>query len=261
MMVSRRGGRHDLAVVIVTICREALLRCVRSIFDQKHRGPIQIMIGVDSDLNDRAERLQTILAAECPDHVSLVWFDLGYSTSVKHGGVHSCQFGGSLRSALTLLADSEIVMYMDDDDWLAREHCGNILSCIRNKKWAFAYSVYADGTTGEGLCNDEIESVGVGKGVFAEQYGGFVRLSGLAIRKLDLLPIIHLLSASPFASGDGEDRLMFEQLAREPHACTGRSTVYYTLDARDGMHEIRMAFIRSKGFEVELPSKPESVRV
>lgn len=72
---------------------------------------------------------------------------------------------------------------------------------------------------------DEIESGGLGRGNYAERFGGFVRPGGLAIDKLQLLHLVHLWSCAAFASGDGEDRLVFEQLRRESHGCTGAASV------------------------------------
>jgi len=135
-----------------------------------------------------------------------------------------------------------------------------VMAAIQGKKWAFAYSIYADGNTGEGLCVDEIESVGVDKGVYREKFGGFVRPSGLAINKMELLHLVHLWSCSPFPSGDGEDRLIFDRLRGEEHACTGNATVYCALDPKDGMHETRLAFMAAKGVTPNLAAKAGSVR-
>ncbi len=252
--------RHDIAVVVTTICRRSLLRAVRSLFAQKFSGRMQILIGVDCDPQGQLDELRTILISECPAHISMLWLNIGYSTSRRHGGLHTSFFGGSLPSALTLLADSAIVMYLDDDDWLSEEHCPLILQAIAGKKWAFSYSIYADGKTGKGLCVDELESVGVGRGVFAQRFGGFVRPSGLALDKMQLLHVVHLWSSSPFQAGDGSDRLVFEQLRREPHGCTGQATVYYALDPKDGMHARRVAFMQSRGVIFHPETKEESVR-
>lgn len=252
--------RHRLAVVIVTTCRESLLRAVRSVYRQRFSGPLQVLVGVDCDPHERLEVLKKILIAECPQHVTLSLVNLGYSTSIRHGGPHASFYGGSLRSALTLLADSDIVSYLDDDDWLADDHCERILQAIEGKKWAFSYSVYADGNTGQGLCVDEIESVGVDRGIYAKKFGGFVRPSGLTINKLQLLHLVHIWSCTPFAAGDGEDRLMFDKLRVEPHACTGYATVYCAIDPKDAAHSYRVAFMRSKGVEFAASFKAESSR-
>ncbi len=252
--------RHDIAIAVTTVCRPSLLRCVQSVFTQKEAGKIQLLVGVDHDSENKAAELHKSIAAQCPDHVSLVWLDLGYSTSRRHGGVHSNFYGGSLRSALTMLADAEVVVALDDDDWFAPEHCADILTAIADKTWAFAHSIYADGDTGEGLCVDEMESVGVGKGVYATDFGGFVRPSGLAINKLKLPSVVHLWSCARWPTGDGDDRLIFDQLRHEPHACTGKATVYVSLDHRDPKHSDRLAFIRSRGISYSGGFKRDSTR-
>ena len=52
---------HVLAVVIITIGREGLLRAVRSIFSQNTNEPIQILIGVDKDSYQSIPTLKSIL--------------------------------------------------------------------------------------------------------------------------------------------------------------------------------------------------------
>jgi hypothetical protein len=252
--------RHAIAVVLLTTCRASLARAVRSVYRQRIDGRIQILIGVDCDPHGRLGELLSTLAPECPPHVTLTLINPGYSTSRRHGGPHASFYGGSLRSALTLLADSGVVVYLDDDDWLKEDHCARILHAIDGKKWAFSYSIYADGNTGEELCVDEIESVGVDKGIYAQRFGGFVRPSGLAIDKLQLLHIVHLWSCAAFATGDGEDRLVFEQLRKEPHGCTEAATVCCALDPNDALHARRVQFMRERGVEYSSAPKSESSR-
>jgi hypothetical protein len=252
--------QHDMAIVICTVCRESLLRAVRSLYAQTHSGPLQVLIGVDVDAFGQESRLKEIIFRECPPHIQIIWISLGYSTSARHGGVHSCHYGGSLRTSLSFLANARYVMYLDDDDWLAPQHCSEILQAIEGKKWAFAYSIYADGNTGQGICVDSVESVGVGQGVYNEHSGGFVRPSGLALDKTQVPYLLHLWSASPHATGDCEDRLVFGQLRQLEHGCTGKASVYYSLDPKDSMHENRMQFIREQGADYTGDAKHQSCR-
>jgi hypothetical protein len=251
--------KHDVAIVIPTVCRESLIRAVQSVYRQNYSGRMQVLVGVDFDAENRSAQIREALG-ETPENVLLTWLELPYSTSRRHGGVHDSLFGGSLRSALTLLANAEIVVYLDDDDWLHPDHIAQVLAAIEGKAWAFAYSIYADGNTAEGFCTDEIESVGVGKGLYNETFGGFVRPSGLAINKMRLLHHVHLWSCSPFPTGDGEDRLVFDRLRGEEHGCTGNATVYCALDPKDGMHETRLEFMASKGASPRFAEKAGSVR-
>lgn len=252
--------QHDLAIVICTVCRESLLRAISSIYAQAYDGRIQILVGVDVDSFGHESELHDAIMQECPEHIQINWINLGYSTSKRHGGIHSCYFGGSLRTSLSFLANSRYVMYLDDDDWLAPDHCTQIMHAIQGKKWAFAYSIYSDSNTSRGICVDALESLGVDQGIYSERFGGFVRPSGLMVDKMQVSQILHLWSSSPFPTGDGEDRLIFDQLRNMDHSCTGNATVYYSLDPKDSAHITRMQFIKSRGLDINLASKDGSVR-
>ncbi|MDO5638461.1 MAG: hypothetical protein Q4G28_01160 [Neisseria sp.] len=238
---------HDLAIVVTTVCRKSLLRAVKSIFEQDFQGRIQILVGVDKDLSGNEQKLRKQLQRQCPPNRSLFWLSPGYSTSKRHGGVHQCSYGGSLRTVLSFLADSPLVMYLDDDDWLAPEHCRLAVQSLQGRAWAFSYCIYADGNKSQGLCVDMLESVGPGKGIYAENFGGFVRPSGLLLDKTKVSHILHLWANSPNESGDAEDRLIFEQLKQEPFGFTEKATVFCALDPADRMHQMRVNHIREHG--------------
>lgn len=250
----------DIAVVVPTVGRESLRRAVESVFAQDFAGTIQILIGVDVDLFGKCAELRQALTARCPSRMAITWLDLGYSTSRRHGGVHACAFGGSLRAILTLCAQSEIVAYLDDDDWYFESHIARMATAIRGKTWAYSLCCYADPNSGRALCVDDLESVGPDRGVFRKA-GGFVRTSALAINKLALPQVVHLWSQSVLPNGDGEDRIVFARLRREPaFGATGVPTVCYAIDSRDAMHALRLRFMRRKGVAFAAADKVETVR-
>lgn len=256
-------ARHSIAVVIVTIGRQSLLRAVRSIFAQQFSQPVQVLIGVDCDRDNNIAIYKAILAKECPSHIRLDWVDLGYSTSQRHGGIHASFYGGSLRTVLTLLADSHIVSYLDDDDWLLPDHFATvqpIFATYPDTFWAHTYCYYADSNDEKLLCIDELESVGVNAGIYQQRFGGFVRLSGLTLNVLKTLPFLHHLTGAMSSSGDGEDRLLFDSLKELPHIKINKATVACALDPHDAAHSIRMAFIQSKIGEITMAAKKESSR-
>lgn len=255
-----RSQTFDMAVVIPTVGRDTLLRAVQSVFAQSFPGTVQILVGVDVDLFGNCAQFREQLTASCPPRMAITWLDLGYSTSRRHGGLHSCQFGGSLRSILTMCAQSEIVAYLDDDDWYHQSHVEEIDKAMRGRKWAFSLCWYVDSNDGRRLCVDEIESVGPDKGVF-RKVGGFVRPSALAINKLAMSRVVHLWSHSSLPNGDGEDRIVFAQLRRERNfGSTGTPTVCFALDPKDDMHGIRMKFMKLKGVDCATVTKLESLR-
>ncbi len=233
--------KTDVSVVLVTICRKSLYRAVRSVFNQDFEGAVHLLVGADVEMFGDFNEIIGELMAECPANITLTGISLGYSTSARHGGVHSSWYGGSLRTALTFLSSSELVTYLDDDDWYEPQHLRLLHEAIKGHAWAFTLSNYADPNTDAILGVDTLESVGPGRGIFKERFGGFVRPSALLINKLKLSHILHLWSISPFPSGDGEDRLIFKELLRVPDfGETGIPTVNCAIDPADGMHQQRL---------------------
>jgi hypothetical protein len=225
----------DTAVVIPTVLRPTLLRAVRSVFGQDLKGRIQILIGIDQRQGDD-ECLET-LARECPDHICLTILDLGYSTSRRHGGFYPCHYGGSLRTILSYAANAKYVAYLDDDDWWARGHLSALRSVIVDKAWAFSYRWLVDRETGWPICRDEWDSVGPGRGINQQRFGGFVSPSNLLLDKEACHFVMPYWSLSPFPGGDGEDRLVFKALLEhKAWAASGQYTCYYEMGAEVQRH-------------------------
>jgi hypothetical protein len=159
-----------------------------------------------------------------------------------------------------MCAQSEIVLYLDDDDWYDKSHIEKIAQAICGRKWAYSLCWYADSNEGRQLCVDEIESVGPDKGLF-RKVGGFVRPSALAINKLALSRVVPLWAHSSLPDGDGEDRIVFSQLKREPNfGTTDIPTVFFALDPRDDMHPTRLKFMKLKGVDFDSAAKVGSIR-
>lgn len=230
------GGLADVAVVIPTTLRPSLLRAVRSVYTQDLTGTLHLLIGVDQRLGDTAV-LDTI-TQECPGHVTLTVFDPGYSTSKRHGGVYSNAFSGAIRTILSYAANSRSVAYLDDDDWWTPDHLSSLLSVMAGKDWAFSYRWLVDHDTGWLICQDEWDSLGPGRGINAERYGGFCCPSTLMLNKEACHFILPLWSLSPFSDGTGEDRLIFQELLKRPQwAASGRYSCFYDMPLEVQKHE------------------------
>lgn len=242
-----RQRQYDCAVVIPTIVRPSLLRAVRSVYRQQLKGRIQVLIGVDQNTGS-GDTLNAI-AAERPDFVDVDVLDPGYSTVQASGGLYSCTSGGSLRSVLTLLANSRHVTYLDDDNWIAPDHISNLLEAVNGYDWACCRRWFVDGRTLEPICIDEWESVGPDAGVFNAHFGGFVDPNCLIIDKIRCHDVVSEWALPIFSNGTGEDRRVFEALrARHQGRLTLRATAYYVHRDTDGMHSLRAEWMRSEGY-------------
>lgn len=251
--------KTDISVVIVTVCRDSLYRAVRSVFQQDFEGTIHLLIGVDVERYGKFSEILTILSKECPSHITLTPINLGYSTSTRHGGVHSCWYGGSLRTALSFLSSSEWVAYLDDDDWYEPQHLRLLKSAIGDHPWAFTLSHYADSNENKILGIDTIESVGPNKGIYKETHGGFVRPSALLLNKIQLFHLLCFWSNALRPEGDGEDRIIFHGLLQYPkYGETHKATVNYSLDPKDEAHELRMESLNKN--TQDIAAKNQSVR-
>jgi len=227
----------DAAVILPTILRPTLLKAVRSVYAQNFVGRIHLLIGVDVHGGEASilDRIQ----AECPSHVTLTIVDPGYSTSTRHGGLYPNAYGGSLRTVLSFLANSRHLAYLDDNDWWGGNHLTYLKSAIAGNEWAWSGRWLAHPQTLWPICRDEWDSVGPGKGINAERFGGFVQPSGLMIDGTVCQYLMPLWSMAVYPDGGGEDRLIFEQLHKNHKgAGTGQFTSYCVLtsDSLDHSH-------------------------
>jgi hypothetical protein len=234
----------DVAVVIPTVLRPTFSRAVRSVFRQAGVTSIQILVGIDKAGGNTS--LLDELARQCPSHCALTVLDLGYSTSVRHGGLHPARDGGALRTILSYAANSRYVTYLDDDNWWHPNHLRSLLNAVQGHDWAWSLRWYVDAERGEPLCVDHWESVGPELGVFKQRFGGFVDPNCLLIDKIACEPVLRWwsipLPGDPV--GMSADRHVFAWLRQHGrHAPTGQATACYVIHPSDGMHLQRLRWI------------------
>lgn len=218
---------YAVTVVLQTAGRPSLLRAVRSVLQQDLAERLQLLIGVDTPF-DTAE-LEVLVTARCPPRVDVSLFYPGYSTSRRHGGLSPNFYGGALRTILSYTANSPYVAYLDDDDWWGANHLATLLQAVAGKAWAFSRRWLVDEESGWPICPDEWDSVGPGKGINAERFGGFVSPSNLLISREAFHLFFPLWSLAAFDDGSGEDRLVFNELRQLPWADSETLSCFYSL--------------------------------
>ena len=231
----------DAAVVIPTVLRPSLLGAVRSVYAQDLEGRVQVMIDVDKPLGDPS--LLGRLRAECPAHMHLTVLDLGYSTSARHGGVYSNAYSCALRTILSYAANSLRIAYLDDDNWWAPAHLSGLVAALDGHDFAFSRRWYVDPATDAPLAVDVWESVGVGAGAYAPDYGGFVDTSSLMLEKGRCHLLFPLWAIAFYPGGNGEDRTVFQALKEMRGRSTGKATCFYRLNPADPNHAVQLGWI------------------
>ena len=220
-------GPHDVAVVIPTVVRPQLLRAVESVYRQEDCGRIQILVGINKAPEDLS--LLQRLKNTCPAHCSLFIFNPGYSTSVRHGGVHSAQDGGSLRTVLSFHANSQYVAYLDDDNWWAPEHLATLLTACKAGDWAYSLRWLVDETTLQNLCVDQWHSLGPGKRVLGKNLAGFVDPNALMVDKIKCAEVLHLWSVGGATYSSADRRISHALCQKFKGVASGKATAHYTI--------------------------------
>jgi len=240
------AASFDFAVVMPTILRPSIADALRSVFAQDFAGTVQILVGVDVPRGNLAPVEK--VCQERPPHHSVLLFDPGYSTSMRHGGLHPPWDGGVLRTVLSYLAGSRRVAYLDDDNWWAPDHLTTLCAALEGHDWAWSLRWYVHPTSRRIICKDVWESVGPDAGT---QPGGWVDTNCLAIDKLACEAVLRWWSIPLRNSTTGmdPDRNVLRILKNEFRGCgTGRYTTYYVLNEADRGHEKRMERIGAERY-------------
>lgn len=243
----------DFAVIMPTLLRPSLVRACRSVFEQDVDGSINLLIGVDLALGDRAV-LDEVRALARPPKRTVTIVDLGYSTATLRGGVFPCRGGGGLRSALSFLANARHLAFLDDDNWFEPHHLSSLARVIEGKPWAFSLRTFIDSRIGAPLGVDQWESVGPGLGVHVKQFGGFCDTSTYMLDTLAAEDVLPHWSYGVSVDGSGVDRRIFQLLRRRPHGASGLATVNYTLQHTDLNHRARLRWLEKAGAKPSWPT-------
>ena len=250
----------DAAVVMPTILRPEIADALASIFAQDFTGRIQVLVGIDAPRGDLGA--VEAACARRPRHCAVQLFHPGYSTSVRHGGLCEARDGGALRSVLTLLANSRRVAYLDDDNWWHPYHLRHLIEVMERHDYAFSLRWFTHPETRRVVCRDDWESVGPGKGIYKDSFGGFIDPSCLMIDKVRC-PEIPPLWSHPWPgdhTGMSADRGVFRALsAHRTGRATNQATVFYRMDPGDVMHAERMkamaAHYQAAGADDRFPTR------
>jgi hypothetical protein len=237
----------DAAVVMFTKRTGALATAMRSVYAQAFDGRVQIVVGVDGPQADRAAL--AAVAREAPDTMAVTIVDPGFSTARSRGGLHAPEAGGSLRPALTLLANARHVAFLSEVNRYAPQHLDLLKRAIGERAWAWTQRWFTDARSGQVLCKDDWESAGPAAGTFAKSEGGFVATDALMIDKLACASALPAWTAAD-AQGRGEDRRFFQAIRALPGGATGEPSVYANIHLPN-QHPFMLAQFRERGVMLE----------
>ena len=236
--------------MIITVLRPTLVDTLRSIFDQRFDGRVQILIGIDAQQGDLS--LVEDACRALPDRYSVLLIYPGYSTSRRHGGLDYSWIGGSLRIILSYLANSRYITTLDDDNWWSDDHLASMHAALSTgADWAWSLRWYVHPISRRPICHDDWELIGPGKGHYVE-WGGWVDPNCLAINKIACEAALRWWSIPPRNSPTAldSDRTLFRILStRYQGLATNRNSVFYQISETDRfMHPFRLSKIGAERY-------------
>lgn len=224
----------DVAVVINTVIRPVLERAVDSVYAQTFAGRIQLSIGVDVARGDPA--LIDAVLARRPDHVSALVLHPPYSTSKRHGGVHTPYDGGALRALLSLGCNARYVSYLDDDNEFLPDHLRLLHEAVQGHAWAFSQRMLVDEDSDQDLGLDIWDNAGPDAGRFAK-WGGFADTNCLMVDKRRLAHVFaNWAQTADMEPGFMADRRFFHGIRRKEHARVDVATLRYRIRKTNVLH-------------------------
>lgn len=227
-------NRREPSVVVVTatVGGEALRRCVNSVRSQRYPAVRQLVV---VDGAQHATGVETALADADGVDVLVLPRNTG----------HSGHFGYRIYGAVPLLVDDDVVMYLDEDNWIDPDHVASVVATLTSTGAAWAYALRriraGDGSV---ICEDDCDSLGHWPKFAARLEADEVAPDERAMHRayphlVDAncyaLPRPLACEVAPLWQNRHADSVVGTFLVRSrTGACTGRSTVNYVLGGDSG---------------------------
>ena len=209
-----------VAVVTPTIGSPDLKKCLISIQEQTYEDLIHYVFLDGKEHYDKihpalyeAAGKRTIKTVELEDNVGKGWY------------------GHRVYAACSFLVNADIVVYLDQDNWVDPEHVESLVKLIQEKNLSWAYSLRKIYDKDENfICEDNCESLGKWSTWFNKDVH-HIDTSSFAV-KLDVATKV----GHSWYGKWGADRVFFHTIAKyfPNFDCTKKHTLCYKLGGNEG---------------------------
>ena len=212
-------------VIIPTTGSKDVLKAIESVLNQTYEDTTCYLV---IDGKENADKVCDLLDGYLHEEVKISRF-LKISTLPINVGANGF-YGHRIYAAFTHLVNSKYVLYLDQDNWMDKDH---ITECVyqieeRDLHWSYSLRKICD-VDGNFVCQDNCESLGKWP-VFSGDYK-HVDTNCYCIKTEVATKV-----ASIWHGGWGQDRAFFNVLssAFNKFECTGRHTLNYRLGGNEG---------------------------
>lgn len=204
----------SVVVITPTTGNHKILDAIYSIRDQSYPN-VKHLIVVDG--NEFKEKLPAGIRFINPN-LEIVQLQ----TNVGKNGF----YGHRIYAAFSHLVNENYISFLDEDNWVERDHISSLVNAIENKKVAWAYSLRnIFDKDSKFLCQDNCESLGKWP-VWTDTNAFHLDTSSYLFTKNFLIQV-----ASLWHFGYGGDRRFFNIIKDlAPYTTSGKYTLNYRLD-------------------------------
>ncbi len=215
----------SVVIVTPTTGSPELKECLKSVMLQDYVGPLRHMIVIDgygSNLAFVEHSNQTLISYLGPHKDYLLLHD-----NVGSDG----WYGHRVFAAMPYLVNDDIVMFLDQDNWLEPNHVSDMVKVIENGyDWAYSLRSIYD-KNGHYICEDNCESLGKWP-IWGTNTNYHIDTSCFAVPREILVRGI----CGAWYGKWGADRQFFNILKQHyPNfGCTGKHSLNYRLGGNEG---------------------------
>jgi GT2 family glycosyltransferase len=147
-----------VTIITATTGSDYLSQNLKSVQEQTY-GDIQHLVVVDGE-----EHLdKVVMQLEANDNPNIDLLILPYATGTEQYNGHR------IYGASTYLAKGDYICYLDEDNWLERNHVQSLMDIVPDDGWAASLRKIVD-PDGNYICNDDCESLGNWKSVIDDYF-------------------------------------------------------------------------------------------
>ena len=224
------SGAPSVVVITATVGQAALRRCAESVQSQDYAKVRHLVVVDGPDYSAGASRALAGVSRAKQRDVLVLPQNTG----------HSRHYGYRIYGALPLLADDDLVCFLDEDNWFEPDHITSGIDAIMTTgaSWAYALRRICS-EDGEQICADDCDSLGywpkyatiLPDGVLeTDEAGMHKRYPNLVDSSCYFLPRRIACTVAPLWQALHADSVVPSFLVqRYAGACTGNSTVNYAL--------------------------------
>lgn len=210
----------SVAIVTPTIGSKTLSKCIDSVLNQNYPNVIHHLF---IDGSDKFNEVSEIAKTHFKSQFEKLRFNI-IDENIGKGW-----YGHRVYAACSFLVNQDVIIYLDEDNWLEPNHIESMIEKLKTSDWAYSLRKIYD-INEKYICDDDCESLGKWP-TFHDKSAFHIDTSCFALKRDVAIRIGH-----SWYGQWGADRQFFHSLKNyfPNFSCTNQYTLCYRLGGNEG---------------------------